>query len=180
MTKRKMFFLVGAPVVVALVVLVAVRRGHRTPAADKPVAASSQKQRPLFFPAVPIEGKPDEARKDTEGSKPNPNAGLLYHDSFENARLVAETDEFKAFASSANLTADEQRQVSHIVALYYMDDAALQSKAVDAEKLLSMRRQLLIHMHVRVRAKIPNAWAEFERTKLLPPVEPEPAKTKRT
>jgi len=101
----------------------------------------------------------------------------MFSDSFEYAKAIADTPEFKAFAGGANLTGDQQRDVSHIVALYYMDDASLKNATTDAEKLASMRRQLLVHMHVRVRAKIPASWAAFEQSKLLPPVEPEPAKT---
>jgi hypothetical protein len=95
------------------------------------------------------------------------------HDSKEYAQKIAESDAFRSFASRAKLDADGQHEVSHIVALYYMDDASLVASSFDNDKLVSMRRQLLRHMDARVRAKIPQAtWDDFEQSKLLPSGEP--------
>jgi len=178
MTKRRLFWWVALPAVLAVIVVSGARRRHRAADTHAAVVATQQAQRPRSFPPLspaPMQAKPDDGRKD-DGVKTDPAATLLYNDSHENARLVADSDEFKAFVSNAKLTDDQQRLVSHIVALYYMDDEALRNKTTDAVKLASMRRQLLIHMHVRVRTKIPDAWDAFERTKLLPPVEAEPVK----
>ena len=178
MTTRKKVLLVGAPIAALVVVLFAVKLGHRTSTTDQPVAAQ-KKHRPLFFPPLPRELTPDPPTAEQGSPTPAPAPGPheMFSDSFDYAKAIADTPEFKAFAGGAKLTGDQQRDVSHIVALYYMDDASLKNATTDAEKLASMRRQLLVHMHVRVRAKIPASWAAFEQSKLLPPVEPEPAKT---
>ena len=171
MMRRRILFWVGAlMILVGLIVFFGVRR-DRTPAAAP--ASSTAKHRPLFFPAVPNEGKSDEARGDEVAAAEAPAippSSPLQRDSKEYAREISEKTEFKAFASSENLTPEQQQQVSHIVALYYMDDESLKNSTSDEVKLASMRCQLLMHMHIRVRRKIPDKWDAFERTNLLPPV----------
>jgi hypothetical protein len=174
MTKRRLLLWIAAPVlVVGLIVLFGarVKRGVSDTAAQ-PVSASAHG--PLLYPPVPpppTSFPSDEARGNEGASARTPApaaSGPLNRDSKEYAKEIADKAEFQAFASSASLTPDEQVQVSHIVALYMMDDESLRSSITDAEKLASMRKQLLIHMHIRVRAKIPTKWEAFERTTLLP------------
>jgi hypothetical protein len=179
MTNRTKVWLIGAPLVLVTLLVIAVKLRHGTAGAAHPVAAQKP-PRPLFFPPTPIERSSDEAPQaaapEAPPAKP-PGPHELYSDSREYASAIAESPEFKQFAGTATLTDEQKQQVSHIVALYYMDDASLQNMNTnDAEKLASMRRQLLVHMHIRVRAKIPDAFEAFERSTLLPPVEPEPAK----
>jgi hypothetical protein len=184
MSNRTKILLIGAPIVVIALTFAAIKLGSR-PSAARSVAAAKKPWRPVFFPPVPVEPKSAELSPQAEKGKgesapppaEKPGPHQLFSDSYEYASAIEETPEFQMFASSAALTPDQQRQVSHILALYYMDDASLQNMNTDdAAKLASMRRQLLVHMHVRVRAKIPQAFEVFEQSKLLPPVEPEPAK----
>jgi hypothetical protein len=178
MTNRTKVWLIGAPLVLVALVVIVVKLRHGTAGAAHPVATQKQ-PRPLFFPPVPIERSNDEAPQNAAPSEPPPKPPgphELYSDSREYASAIAESPEFKQFAGAVTLTDEQKQQVSHIVALYYMDDASLQNmNTKDVDKLASMRRQLLVHMHIRVRAKIPDAFESFERSKLLPPVEPEPA-----
>jgi hypothetical protein len=92
-------------------------------------------------------------------------------DSKEYAQAIALTPTFRSFAAKANLDADLQRKVSHIVALYYMDEASIAATTVDPNRAAKMRRQLRQHMDVRVRAAIPQeSWMAFEESGLLPAV----------
>lgn len=184
MSSRTKTVLIGAPIVLIALTFAAIKIGKH-PTASGPVAAAKKPWRPVFFPPIPVEPKSAEpekgenAEKGESASAPTEKPGphQLFSDSYEYASAIEESPEFQMFASSAALTPDQQRQVSHILALYYMDDASLKNMNTDdAAKLASMRRQLLVHMHVRVRAKIPQAFEIFEQSKLLPPVEAEPAK----
>lgn len=173
MTKTRTAIVIGAAGVL-MFGLVVVLRSHRTRAPNpesSPAALSPEALR--LHPPSSAEVSPPPAGLDdhaiARNAAPSP-AAILYRDSNDYAHEIAEKPEFKAFASSAGLTQEEQAQVSHILALYSMDDESLRNSTKDAEKLSSMRRQLLIHMHVRVRTKIPAKWEAFEQSHLLPSV----------
>jgi hypothetical protein len=170
MTKRRMVIGIGAPVVVVLAVgLWLGGRAKRAPSAE-PTPANASTQTPRVYPPMAAEPPPAPHVEGSAAATPPAAPGILYRDSNDYAREIADKPAFKAFASSANLTADEQTQVSHILALYQMDDASLQNVTKDPDKLASMRRQLLIHMHIRVRSRIPSKWEAFEQANLLPSV----------
>jgi hypothetical protein len=176
MTRSRLLLWVGAPLVLVGVILFTMRVGRRAPVAEPATAANEGALPELHrrsYPSFPSEPSADElrARQAAGDNKPAVSpSSPLYRDSNDYAQEIAETTKFKAFASSASLTPEEQGQVSHILALYFMDDESLRNTAADPEKLASMRRQLLVHMHVRVRAKIPNKWEAFEQAELLPAV----------
>lgn len=173
MTKGRLVFGIGASAVV-MFALVFVLGGHasRAPGQDSTPEAVSP-QTPRVYPPLSAELPSPPARLDEHATAPTaaPSpAAILYRDSNDYARGIADKPAFKAFASSANLTPDERAQVSHILALYSMDDESLRNSTKDPDKLSSMRKQLLIHMHVRVRTKIPTKWEAFEQSNLLPSV----------
>ena len=179
MTLRRLLLWISVPVlVVGLIVLFGARvKRVSSDAPVQPETASAPEPRvyprlPRLPPLAPL--PPPPSAEDLPGNEgatalaPAPAPSLLNRDSKQYAKEVADKAEFQAFASSASLTPEEQAQVSHIVALYMMDDESLRGSITDADKLASMRKQLLIHMHIRVRAKIPTKWEAFERTTLLP------------
>lgn len=169
MTKRRVLIGIGAAAAV-VVGFALLRDGRPRRASHSPgEPAGVAMEGPRLYPPSPAEFQ-DNERPAVPAATPASTATILSRDSNDYAREIAQKPEFRSFASSANLTPDEQAQVSHIVALYYMDDASLRNSTTDAEKLSSMRRQLLIHMHVRVRSKIPSKWEAFERANLLPSV----------
>jgi hypothetical protein len=173
-TKAKLVLsVVGLGLVVALVLFVNAKR--RAAASGWPLAVSATAQGasraggaplPRGFPLLAPIGTPMPA---TSGEPPQ-----SIHDSKEYAQKIEDTDAFRSFASRASLDPNGQREVSHIVALYYMDDASLVASSFDNTKLASMRRQLRRHMDARVRAKIPpSSWDAFEQSGLLPTSDPE-------
>jgi hypothetical protein len=179
-SKRRVLFLVGTAVVAATVAGFVFRKHAVAPgwaietpvrpaqvsAGATPLATAAALPRPrvpdVHTPPLPVPA----------GTAPSGQPAVTaFRDSKEYARIIADTDAFKAFANRANLSPDAQAGVSHVVALYYMDDASLQGSTQDPKQLASMRRQLLEHMHIRVRAKIPESWEAFEASGLLPPLD---------
>jgi hypothetical protein len=179
MTRSRVLLWVAAPLVVVAAIVLTIRAGRRAPVGHQgsttaSEAAEGHNELPRRdYPSFPTQPTADELRAALNKGANEPAvspSSPLHRDSNDYAREIAETTKFKAFASSASLSPDEQAQVSHILALYFMDEESLRNTASDPEKYASMRRQLLVHMHVRVRAKIPSKWEAFEEADLLPRV----------
>ena len=83
-------------------------------------------------------------------------------------QYIAGMPEFRSFASSAGLEPEQEQALAHVLALHYENTAALESVVKDADRLTSMKLQLVADTTAQVRARLSDpAWDSFSRSGLL-------------